>query len=776
MSTLSTRFKQLAFSRSLSAYLALGFSTLTIVLTLVLVETVERVAIAQVKADIGHDLGELAVQTSDKLDRGMFERYREVRLMAQRSDLVMPGHDVGKRRKILEDAQETYPYYAWIGMTDMNGMVSVAAHHLLEGNDVSIRPWFGNALRGTYFGDVHKAALLAALLPPDSIIEPQRFVDVAVPYRDENGNMLGVLGVHLSWQWARDIEQSIINPIAALRHVEAMIVNSNGVVLLGPPELQGQTLAQPSFRSAQGKSSGYLVEKWPDGRVYLVGFSKSNGYQNYPGLGWTVLVRQNVESAYLPVQHIRQRALWTGIALALLFSLVGIVAARRITRPLKELAQSAQRIERGDTAAIAPNMDSYLEVKALSGSLNTLVAKLIQRKQELQELNLTLEKRVEERTCELKSALATVQGNERRIKTIIEASQDAFVGVDLHGNVTDWNSQAERMFGWSRQEAIGNPLAELVVPERLRASFSNTLRAINKTKRIDFADRRMERLVINRHGAEFPIEMTAALLSTSEAAFLSVFLHDISERKQIEQMKNEFVSTVSHELRTPLTSIRASLCMLADDPASGLPADTQALIDIAHQSCERLVRLVNDVLDIEKIESGGMEFERTEQALLPLVNHAMDGMHGYAQGYGVTMECHADEQASHLASMVNQDRMTQVLTNLLSNAIKFSPCNGKVEVRLTAHKGQARLSVVDHGNGIPEEFRGRMFQKFAQADATDSRQKGGTGLGLSICKSIVQEHGGTITFESAMGQGTSFHIDLPLAQATASEQRGHAFT
>ncbi|TFW30903.1 cache domain-containing protein [Massilia horti] len=315
-----------ATSRSLGAWLALAFVLLSMVLTLVLVEVVERAATAQLKTDIGHGLGELAMQTADKLDRGMFERYREVSLLAQRRDLIDPAADKIERRNILVGVQDTYGYYDWIGMADMEGRVQVAAHGLLEGADVSRRPWFQNALLGVYVGDVHEAKLLARVLPPPDVA-PRRFVDIAFPYRDKDGKLLGVLGTHLSWQWAREVERSVVVPAAGRGKVEALIVDANGRVLLGPDGLQGTTLAQPSLRFAGERDNGYLVEDWPDGS-YLVGFARTRGYGRYPGLGWTVLVRQNVDHAYLPVQQLRRQALWSGIGLALLFSLVGVVMAR----------------------------------------------------------------------------------------------------------------------------------------------------------------------------------------------------------------------------------------------------------------------------------------------------------------------------------------------------------------------------------------------------------------------------------------------------------------
>jgi PAS domain S-box-containing protein len=758
----SSKYKSLV-PRGLAAYLALAFSLLSIVLTLVLVAVVERAATDHVKVSIGHGLAELALQTSDKLDRGMFERYREVALIAQRADLVDPSLSLGERRRILASAQDSYGYYSWLGLAGPDGKVQVSAGGLLEGADVAQRPWFKNALHGTHVGDVHEAALLSKVLPQQPG-EPLRFVDVAFPYNGKDGKPAGVLAAHLSWQWARDVERSIIAPIAARRRVEALIVSAAGVVLLGPPELQGMHLAPASLRYAQQVNrSGYLVEQWPDGKSYLVGASRSTGYAQYPGLGWTVLVRQEVDNAYLPVKRLRQQVLGSGVVLALLFSLAGAIVAGRITRPLKALAQSARRIQHGEALSVTPGVGSYDEVKALAGSLNSLVAGLLQRGQQLQDLNATLERRVEERTEELARALAAVQANEQRINTIIETAQDAFIGMDLQGRVTDWNSQAQRMFGWRREEALGQPLAELVVPERLRLAMADEIRQFNETGHLSLLEQRVERLVVNRDGEEVPIEMTVGLAVASGTRFFAIFLHDISLRKKVERMKNEFVGTVSHELRTPLTSMRASLALLTAGAVGALAPDVKSLVDIAHQHCERLVRLVNDMLDVETIDSGNLRLARVAQRLRPLAEDAVAAMQGYAQQAGVTMECAYGAGADQLAAEVDHDRMTQVLTNLLSNAIKFSPRGGRVTVQLGEHQGRARLSVLDRGCGIPDEFRERSFQRFAQADTGDGRRQGGAGLGLSICKAIVEDHDGAITYAAREGGGTVFHVELARA-------------
>ncbi|CAH0316645.1 Sensor protein kinase WalK [Massilia sp. Bi118] len=755
----SRPFPRNLLPRRLAAWLALAFTLLSFLLSVLLVTVIERRNTEQVKSSIGHGLEELALQTSDKLERGMYERYREVRLISQRRGL-RPETPMTRRRETLDQLQDSYGYYSWIGIAGLDGKVQVAAKGLLEGADVSKRPWFKDALNGKHAGDVHEAVLLAKLLPQQA--EPWRFVDVAFLVPDEHGLPQGVLGVHLSWQWARDVERSVIAPIAARRQVEALIVDAGGKVLLGPPGAQGGTLSLASLKAAQtGTGAGYLVEKWPDGGSWLVGYARGHGHAEYPGMGWTVLVRQKADDAYAPVRRLSEYGLAAGVLLAALCSLAGVVIARRITRPLDELAHSAQRIRKGEPVTIDSGRGGYEEVEALSGTLNVLVEDLVRRRSELEDLNATLELRVEQRTVELEQALATVRASQQRIVNIIETAQDAFISVDLDGRITDWNSAAQALLGWSRQEAVGQLLFELAIAERHRPAARQALQHFRDTGLLDLLDGRVERTLVRRDGVEITAEMTVGLVGTGNGVFFSVFLHDVSQRKEVERMKNEFVSTVSHELRTPLTAISASLSLLNMGMAGELPADAKGLVDVASASSERLVRLIGDVLDIQKMEAGQMDYRREDQGMLRIVEGAVAAMDSFAAQAGVTLAFEAGEGAGKLRAEVDHDRITQVLTNLLSNAIKFSEPGSEVLTRLSDEGGKLRIAVIDHGTGIPEAFRGRIFQRFAQADSADSRKKGGTGLGLSICQTIVEEHGGRIWFETAEGEGTSFFVELP---------------
>jgi PAS domain S-box-containing protein len=234
---------------------------------------------------------------------------------------------------------------------------------------------------------------------------------------------------------------------------------------------------------------------------------------------------------------------------------------------------------------------------------------------------------------------------------------------------------------------------------------------------------------------------------------------DVTELKRIDRMKSEFVSTVSHELRTPLTSIRGSLGLVSGGVAGELPERAKSLVGIAKTNCERLIRLINDILDSEKIESGKMTFELQAQELEPLMEQALVDNEGFAAQHGVTLVLHG--LAEQVRVCVDSDRLTQVVTNLLSNAIKYSPPQGTVNVVMRKQANRVRVEIIDNGPGIPEEFRKRIFQKFSQADSSDTRQKGGTGLGLSISRAIVERMDGCIGFSSESNKGTTFFFELP---------------
>ena len=254
-----------------------------------------------------------------------------------------------------------------------------------------------------------------------------------------------------------------------------------------------------------------------------------------------------------------------------------------------------------------------------------------------------------------------------------------------------------------------------------------------------------------------------------ERLFLGV-VRDITERKAAEQMKGEFISTVSHELRTPLTSIRGSLGMIKSGKLGELPQNVQRMIDLAQKNAGRLVDLVNDLLDMEKNHSGNLVFKFRELDVAALVEQVLEANRPYAEECGVEFVLTGTVPGTRISGDAN--RLTQVLANLLSNAAKFSPKGEKVEVSVVRNDAMLRISVVDHGPGIPEDFRSRIFERFTQADSSDTREKGRTGLGLNISRAIVEKHGGHIDYHSEVGNGATFYFDLPELREEEGMDRG----
>jgi CheY-like chemotaxis protein len=228
-------------------------------------------------------------------------------------------------------------------------------------------------------------------------------------------------------------------------------------------------------------------------------------------------------------------------------------------------------------------------------------------------------------------------------------------------------------------------------------------------------------------------------------------------------MKTEFISTVSHELRTPLTAISGALGIVINGLAGSLPEQAERMIQIAHSNSHRLIYLVNDLLDMEKLVAGKMNFDIQPHRLRELVQRSIEENAAYAGQYGVKYHLLGRADAK---VMVDAQRLLQVLANYLSNAAKFSPVQDTVTIQIEVQFGRARVSVSDNGPGISEEFRPRLFKKFSQADSSDTRQKGGTGLGLAICKEIIERMGGSLGIEPNTEKGACFYFELPCEDAT----------
>ncbi len=347
----------------------------------------------------------------------------------------------------------------------------------------------------------------------------------------------------------------------------------------------------------------------------------------------------------------------------------------------------------------------------------------------------------------------------------VDACPNGIVVVGDDGRILMVNGEIERLFGYQREELCGRPI-EILLPEKNRNKHVHQRKGfmIQPSARHlgtgrDFLGRRKD-------GSEFPIEVGLNPIHLGDKVLLLGSIVDISERKRLERLQDEFVSTVSHELRTPMTSIAAALGLLSGDKVGPLPDAARRLVAIAHANCQRLVRLVNDILDIKKLESGQMTFcfQRCDARIL--LEKAIECNRAIADAAGVQI-CLNGSPQSFLVH-VDPDRFIQVITNLLANAIKFSPRGKEVGVAIDKRGDKVHVAVRDHGPGIPVEFKPRIFDKFTQADTTTTKEKGGTGFGLSIARQIAELMHGQIGFDDATGGGTIFYLNLPSDDHLAS--------
>ncbi|MEH2053201.1 ATP-binding protein [Nostoc sp.] len=426
---------------------------------------------------------------------------------------------------------------------------------------------------------------------------------------------------------------------------------------------------------------------------------------------------------------------------------------RLLRREIDEKDAGEDRVVNSSLSSLSPSSPSSPNLRAI----NELELRVAERTAELIRVNQQLQSQLDER----QRTQGELRFSQARFARILDIADDAIISINGFQSITLFNQGAEKIFGYSAQEVIGKGL-DLLLPQRF---FQ-----VHRQHVVDFGQspnvaRRMgERREIygrRKDGTEFPAEASISKIDMSEEMFYTVILRDITERKQIERMKDEFVSVVSHELRTPLTSIHGSLGMLASGLLTTDSEQGKRLLQIATDSSERLVRLINDILDIERIESGKAKMEPEICNVVDLIVQAVNVIQPLADKAGVKVSISA------LSGQVwaDSDRIVQTLTNLLSNAIKFSSAGSTVCLEAQKHGDEVLLTVKDPGRGIPTDKLESIFERFQQVDSSDSRNHDGTGLGLAICKSIMQQHGGRIWAESALGEGSTFYVTLPLFEA-----------
>ena len=351
-----------------------------------------------------------------------------------------------------------------------------------------------------------------------------------------------------------------------------------------------------------------------------------------------------------------------------------------------------------------------------------------------------------------------LEHSEDRLRTVFESIADGIIAFDNHGVVHAFNSSCEDMYIIDRNHIIGSSIATLVAPSH-RKTF-----ALDTPK-----DGILETVGIRPDGTEFDVEMTMSQMTFKGEDQTIAIVRDVTERKRLENLQSEFISVVSHELRTPLTSIQGALGLMIGGVAGQIPRDLRQMLEMCKRNSDRLLNLINDILDMDKISSGNLEFHFTANSSGKILREAVTVNQPYALAHDVNF---VTKNNTSSIVMVDTGRIQQVLTNLLSNAVKFSKPSDIITVSAIERDGVIRFAVTDSGPGIPEHYHSKIFDRFIQVENANTRSSDGTGLGLSISKSIVEHHHGTIGLDSELGKGSTFWFDLPVSEEARNVPSG----
>lgn len=513
-----------------------------LVTVLALLALVDQFARNYAKRQATVRLQQVAWQMRDALNHGMRVAVGDITLLSELKELRDAGDPAGMRRP-MENMQRISPNYAWIGMANPDGTVYAATGKLLEGKDVSARPWFQNARNGVTAVDYHAAVLLQKKLPQGP--DPWRFVDVSIPVLRTDGSMRGIMGAHLSWVWARELAQTLLVPAAKDYETEVLIVRGDGTVLLGPKEMEEKKLASPSVDRALEGNSG-AVDETANGQRYLTGYAQTGLEIGYPSLKWAVLVRQPYKVAMADFRSLQQRIVMVGLGLALVLGISGMMFARRVSQPLIRLSSAMEHYNPQQPGPV-PVVSDFHEAHLLSSTLAAMVGREQRHLESLRTLNENLEHTVQVRTQEierkaqeLERSLASqaqiqaqLQESEAELRATLHHAYDAFIAFDENGLVREWNGQAERLLGWSRDEMMGNSVIDAFIVPATREARRQGLQRFLETGDSALVNQRVEMPVLRKDGVEIPVEVSVAHVPRRQGHLFIAFMHDITDRRML---------------------------------------------------------------------------------------------------------------------------------------------------------------------------------------------------------------------------------------------------
>lgn len=566
-------------------------------------------------------------------------------------------------------------------------------------------------------------------------------VRTVLPVARPDGQLYGLLVIKA------DIRIVLENALAAVTPTYDVYISDsyNNYIHYSPTD--GMTHSQFSFQERfdppelLSRDGDNLFEA--DGFTYA-SYSFHTG-RNGDGLGFRILVGEPTHELMSGAYAIRKQSILLAVSLVVLTAIGSLLFVTSLTRPLGQLTDAVRSYAQNRTP-----MD--LEVS---------------ENDEIGELGRAF--------CDM---IRTLEENELTANTI-ENIIDGLILITPDGAIQAMNPAASFMFGYAENELVGQDVSVLL-PDGARLERDGAFKHIPCFIDSQLVGETFEAVAKQKNSTPLHVELTLSEVQRPDTLLFSLLMRDISARKQMEVMKDEFVSTVNHELRTPLTSMLGSLSLLKKRLETKLNDDDKAsmLLNMAQRSCDRLTLLVNDILDLEKIAAGKLEYRMQTIPCDDLVQDVVESHRMLGEEHGVTFKL--DLQADDPPVRLDVSRFNQALVNLLSNAAKYSP-NGEVVTILTRRLSgdSIRISVSDNGPGIPEDFQARLFDRFSQADSSTTRRVGGNGLGLNITKTLIEAFDGEVSFDTTVGAGTVFHITLPIASpasASVSDEMDETFS
>ena len=503
-----------------------------------------------------------------------------------------------------------------------------------------------------------------------------------------------------------------------------LVTNHNGDIIYAEhPEWLSQNLGQMAtadndlhslLKAKENRFAQYRIHA-VDNIVTMI---------SVPRLNWRVYTIIPLTTYLQPLTSLRNNVIFSTGIILICGLILSYIIGRNIVSPITRLTRATNEIATTGDLSSRVSWTSDDEIGRLANSFNTMIRRLDNTQQEIiYERNFTAE--------------------------AINAMADSLIVASPDGRIEKVNRATLHLLGYQEHELLGKPL------QMLCTNHHHLIGPINDSDEIET---RLETNYIKSDGNITPVTITASRMAEGDVVIVA---KDITEQQRINTMKDEFISTVSHELRTPITSIQGAISLIDAGMAGTIPEEMAPLLAIAKNNSKRLLMLVNDILDIQKIEAGKLDFVFEQIKVDALLKQAINDISSYSQGDKENISYVITESAQDASVCGDEGRIMQVLNNLLSNASKFSPKGGTVELSSIRHDDSIRITVRDYGPGIPEKFRSKIFDRFSQADSSDARAVGGTGLGLNITKLIVEKLGGHIGFTTAEGKGTTFFFDLP---------------